>query len=444
MTLLYPSFVCLLNTLVVHSLLTRKKTFLFCFVAFVTNTFLIICAASLAQKYITQPTILKYVTYSIAFTYIIYFHIVFKESLSKKTFTMFSVWMFSTIILFLTTSLVSIFLVNFDKKYIQDLIYIIRICIQLLLLPAIYYRLSKPYKKVLGIVPDKIINLMSLYPVIAFLLLINTYTTPFGGFNNFNFKNEMFLLLVFISLGYFLVFAGISSSSKIITLKYDYKIIENQVDLQRQNYKKLNASLEQINTLKHDVRHHLSAIKSMLQEKKYEQVLKYVEQFNQHEISKTVSTLCSNFAADSIIKYFMSLAISKNIDFKSDVNIPEDIGINPLDLCVVLGNCLENAIEACDKLDIGIEKQIELISKIVGTHIVFMIRNDFNGNIVKEDNIIKTSKSEPTHGIGLLSISETVNKYNGNLDIKYTDDKFEITIIMCTSARKNGTTPFVS
>ncbi|MGE5473292.1 MAG: sensor histidine kinase [Ignavibacteriales bacterium] len=441
MTLLYPTLVCLLNTLIVHSLLTRKKTLLFCFVAFVVNTFLIICAVSLAQKYITQPIILKYITYSIAFTYIIYFHIVFKESLSKKTFTMFSIWMFSTIILFLTTSIISMFSSIFDEKYIQDTVYIVRICIQILFLPAVYYRLSKPYKKVLGIVPDKTINFMSLYPVIAFLLLINTYTTPFGGFTNFNSKNEMFLLLIFISLGYFLVFAGISSSSKMISLKYDYKIIENQVDLQRQNYKKLNESIEQINTLKHDVRHHLSAIKSMLQEKKYEQALKYVEQFNQNELSKNVSTVCNNFAADSIIKYFMSLAISKNIDFKCDVVIPEDIGINPLDLCVVLGNCLENAIEACDKLDIGTEKQIELISKIVGTHIVFMIRNDFNGNIFKEENVIKTSKTDPTHGIGLSSISETVNKYNGNLDIKYTDDKFEITIIMCTSARKNGTVP---
>lgn len=432
MTLLYSTIVCLLNTLVVHTLLTRKKSFLFCFTTYITNTLLIICAVSLVQKHITQPTILKHVTYLIAFMYIIYIQIIFKESLSKKVFTMFSVWMFSTIVLFLTTSLISTFSWNFNEKSIQDLTYILRICIQLLFLPAAYYGLSKPYKKVLVIVPDKTINLMSLYPIIAFLLLINSYSIPFGGFNNFNFRNEMFLLLVFISLGYFLVFAGISSSSKMITLKYNYKIMEHQVELQRQNYKKLNESLEQINTLKHDVRHHLSAIKSMLQEKKYEQVLKYVEQFNQNELSKTIPTLCNNFAADSIIKYFMSLAISKNIDFKSDVNIPEDIGIPPLDLCVVLGNCLENAIEACDKLGIGTKKQIELMSKIVGTHIVLMIRNDFNGNIVKEDNIIKTSKSEPIHGIGLSSVSETIYKYNGNLDIKYTEDMFEITIIMCT------------
>jgi sensor histidine kinase regulating citrate/malate metabolism len=61
-----------------------------------------------------------------------------------------------------------------------------------------------------------------------------------------------------------------------------------------------------------------------------------------------------------------------------------------------------------------------------------MIRNDFNGSIVKEDSVIKTTKSEPRHGMGLSSISETVNKYTGHVDVKYTEDKFEITIIMCT------------
>jgi sensor histidine kinase YesM len=72
------------------------------------------------------------------------------------------------------------------------------------------------------------------------------------------------------------------------------------------------------------------------------------------------------------------------------------------------------------------------MSEIVRSHIVFKITNSFNGKILKEDNIIKSSKDQPFHGIGLSSVSETVKKYNGNLDIKYTDDKFELTVIMCT------------
>jgi signal transduction histidine kinase len=347
--------------------------------------------------------------------------------------------MFSTIMLFLTTSLVSIFIRNIDEKSIQDLIYILRICIQLLLLPAVYYWLCNPYKKVLGLVPDKIINLMSLYPVIAFLLLINTYTAPFGGFNNFNSRHEVFLLLAFIILGYFLVFAGISSSSRMISLQYNYKIIENQVELQRQNYKKLNESLEQLYAAKHDFKHHISAISTMLQQKKQKDVLEYIEQFNKNELSKTLPTLCHNFTADSIIKYYMSLAISKNIDFRHQLNIPEDISINPLDLCVVLGNCLENAIEACEKLGYDHKKAIEIVSHIVDSHIIFKIKNNYDGQIIKVGEIIHSSKNDYTygiHGIGLNSVKETVAHYKGNLDIKYTQDVFEVDIIMninCTN-----------
>jgi sensor histidine kinase regulating citrate/malate metabolism len=129
----------------------------------------------------------------------------------------------------------------------------------------------------------------------------------------------------------------------------------------------------------------------------------------------------------------MGIAIRKNIDFKTDLIIPENIGINSLDLCIVLGNSLENAIEACEQLTDSQDKYIELIAKIIGTHIVLQITNSFYGDIVKTDNKIRSSKGGISHGIGLTNIRETANKYNGNVEIKYSENIFEITIIMCTS-----------
>jgi sensor histidine kinase regulating citrate/malate metabolism len=157
-------------------------------------------------------------------------------------------------------------------------------------------------------------------------------------------------------------------------------------------------------------------------------------------LTKTIPVLCSNYAADSIIKYYMSLAISKNIDFETDLTIPETIGINSLDLCVILGNALENAVEACEKLNAARDKNIIVTSKIVKNHIVLVITNSYNGEIDTSGDVIKSAKSGPGHGIGLSSIRQTVNKYNGNLDIKYTPDTFEVAIIMSI----NTPTPVVS
>lgn len=421
-----------------HALLTRKRSMRYCIVAFILNTLVFYFALSFTKRHITGPVISKYTMYFLASLYIIYIYLVFEESISKKIFAMFSIWLFSTVLLYVALAILDESPVTADESTYLYYVYIIRICLETLLLLVVYFKISKLYKKVIRIIPDKMINLMSLYPVIAFLVLIENNEVTFRQHTDFNSVFDILLVLVLICLGYMLIFMGITSSSKVISLEYNYKIIENQVELQRQNYKKLSDAIEMLYALKHDIRHHFSAIKTMVTEQKYERALEYIEKFNQSEQSKTIPALCDNFAADSIIKYYMSIALGRNIDFTVNINIPEDLGINPTDLCVVLGNCLDNSIEACDKLDDSQIKQITLTSKIVGTHIVFKIVNSFNGKLNKINNVIKSSKEEPGHGIGLSSIHETVNQYNGNVDYKYTEDRFEITITMCTSLPSVG------
>lgn len=436
--LYFLSVISILNIIATHALLTRKRSMRYCIVAFILNTLFFYFALIFTKRHITGPVISKYTMYFMASLFIIYIYLVFEESISKKIFAMFSIWLFSTVLLYIAVAILDVSLGKVDENTYLYYVYIIRICLEALLLPVVYLKISKLYKKVIGIIPDKMVNLMSLYPVIAFLVLIKNNEMTFGKHTDFNSVFDILLVLVLMCLGYMLIFAGITSSSKVISLEYNYKIIENQIELQRQNYKKLSDAIEMLYALKHDIRHHFSAIKTMVTEQKYDRALEYIEQFNQSEQSRTIPTLCDNFAADSIIKYYMSIALSRHIDFTVDINIPEDLGINPTDLCVVLGNCLDNAIEACDRLDVSQIKQITLTSKIVGTHIIFKIANSFNGKLNIKNNVIKSSKQEPGHGIGLSSIHETINRYNGNVDYKYTEDRFEITIIMCNSLASVG------
>lgn len=420
----------ILSVLIDHTLLTRKKSKTYCFIIFILTTLLTLIIGLLARKYIHNFMLLKYVYYFAASISILYLYLIFKESLSKKIFTMFSSWMFSIISLFISTLFVNIFSGVLEKNDLQNLVYVIRISLQVLLLYLLYFWLNKPYKKVLGVVSDKTIAFISLYPFTAFLLLINNYGTSIGDFKPSSSIYDILLIVVFITIGYILVFVGIISASKIISLQYNYKILENQVELQRQNYKTLNESLDHLYAVKHDVRHHFSAIRSMLDGKKYSKALEYIEQFNQNEIAKGIPTLCQNFTADSIIKYYMSIALNKDIEFIPNLYIPEDISINPLDLCVVLGNSLENAIEACEKLEYNNKKFIKITSQIVNSHLVIKIINSFNGELIKNDKTIQSTKKEPFHGIGIANIKETVEKYKGNFDIKCIKDEFEVDIIM--------------
>ncbi len=134
--------------------------------------------------------------------------------------------MFSTICLVISIKSAEVFTGINDVEYILNLIYIFRNCIQILLLLAAYYLISKPYKKILNKVSNKTIIYMSLYPVLGFLLLINNYTISFERLKSFNSTWDMLLFLAFIILGYVLVFAGISSASQIMSLQYHMEKLE--------------------------------------------------------------------------------------------------------------------------------------------------------------------------------------------------------------------------
>ena len=209
----------------------------------------------------------------------------------------------------------------------------------------------------------------------------------------------------------------------------DINILENQLNLQRQNYKSLNESISKKSTLKHDLRHHISTVKSILETGAKDQAIQYIQQFNQSEIMQEIPILCMNFTADSLIKYYMSIALNKGIDFRTKLNIPEDIDVNPIDLSVILGNGIENAINACDKICNGERKYIDLKTNIVGQHFIIIIKNSFNG-IIEKDGHAFLSSSHDGRGIGITSIIAEAEKYQGNVDITYNLSEFEVNIIL--------------
>ncbi|MCB2296454.1 sensor histidine kinase [Clostridium tagluense] len=233
-----------------------------------------------------------------------------------------------------------------------------------------------------------------------------------------------------IILSYIIIFMTISSVNKNMELEYKFKIIDTQIELQKQNYKSLNKSIEKYYAFKHDIRHHLLAIRSMMDANNYMAASEYLDKFNETEISQNLGSLCKNFTVDSIVKHYMSIAMKYNIEFKVNLNIPQDINIDNLDLSIVIGNCIENAIEACNKIIDEGQKYINIKAEIKKFNLVLKISNSFNGEVIEVGKIIKTSKKSQEHGIGLRNVRKIAEKYNGFFEVKYEERKFEVSIVM--------------
>lgn len=221
-------FTILFLVLTSHNLLTRKKTIRFCIVAFILNTLFVFLNGIYVTEHIHNEGTIKVILYFVSFFYIVYLNLVFEESLSKKIFTFFSIWMFSTIALFIAIPSAKLVSNINDANYTQNLIYFFRNCINILFLLVAYFRIGNHYKTILNLVSDKTIRYMSLYPFIAFLLLITNFTTPtyIAHLRNFNSSYDMILFLLFILLGYILVFVGISSASQIVSMQCNLERLE--------------------------------------------------------------------------------------------------------------------------------------------------------------------------------------------------------------------------
>lgn len=420
----------IINIGYLHLLLTRKRSVKYSVITYATNGLMVLLGTHLCDIFLKETIFYKYIIFILAcINFIIYVFLIFEESISKKIFTMFTVWLFSIIILIISSYIIGLFHIK-DFNMYRYLSTVLRTFIQFLMISIIYLYSKSKYNELLKLVTNRVINIISFYSIIIFLFLVNYYefnaNKPINSYGIFN--SMMFIIIV--SLSYVIIFIAIWSVNRNVELECKFKNIDIQIELQKQNYKTLNNSIESYYAFKHDIRHHLLAIKSMMDAENYIAASEYFDKFSETEICQNVDMLCKNFTVDSILKYYMSIARNNNIEFKVNLNIPENINIDNLDLSIIIGNCVENAIEACNKVIDKSKKYINIKAEIKGFNLLLRINNSFNGQVIKEDKLIKTNKKSQEHGIGLSNVRKIAEKYNGFFDVKYTDSEFQVSIVM--------------
>ena len=176
-------------------MLTRKRSISYCILAFIINSIIITVCSIIFRELITNPIIYKYVFYLTAFLYIGYIYLVFSDSFATKMFSMFSIWVFSTIIISISVMTFNIIGDNSSTLYIVNTI---RITLQIMLLGISYKWYGVYFKRILGIVNDNIAYLMSCYMILALLLLINSFSWNNLILTNKNDIIEALLLIIFI------------------------------------------------------------------------------------------------------------------------------------------------------------------------------------------------------------------------------------------------------
>lgn len=210
------------------------------------------------------------------------------------------------------------------------------------------------------------------------------------------------------------------------------KVEENAAyEIQLASYKnQLNLLMqteEQINALRHDMKHHLNELYALSKKNANADIAEYIAQMQELASNQEEFVRSGNKEIDSILNYMLSKATKVLDKVEYRINIPEMLEIKPFDATVIFCNLLENAMEGA--MSCQTEKWLNVALQYEKGILYVNVRNGYSTVSKNGDGYISTKKEEG-HGIGLRNIRRMVANYHGNIEICDTDNVFDVRIML--------------
>lgn len=212
-------------------------------------------------------------------------------------------------------------------------------------------------------------------------------------------------------------------------LERKLEISSLNASMQMKQYENLVHQVEDTKVIRHDLRHHLLAIKSYFNTEDYNGMKKYLNSLVYDLELDTQIVYCDNVIFNGILKHFYQIAKDSKIEYEIHVRVPKEININDKDLGVLVGNTIENAMEACRRQQIG-ARFIHVKAQMFGNAFTMVVENSFDGKIVEGLNGTFISSKRNEEGIGISSIRQICDKYNGVCKINYEHHVFRLSVLL--------------
>jgi hypothetical protein len=236
-------------------------------------------------------------------------------------------------------------------------------------------------------------------------------------------------VLIFMSwtavLGWSYIRRLLDEAERSAQLELEVTAMNRNLDMQRTLYNNLTQSTEEVRALRHDLRHQLSAIRGYLSDGNVNGALGYVDAISGNIPEIANKLLCDNFAVNAVAVHYLDKAAKNNIQIEMKLVVPKDLGRIPdFDMSIIVGNLLENAIEA--SLYVPQERRfIRVNSKVVKNRLTLVIDNSFDGTYTEQDGVFYSRKrGGRIKGVGISSVHAVVERYGGSLKYEVANGVF--------------------
>ncbi len=232
------------------------------------------------------------------------------------------------------------------------------------------------------------------------------------------------IILVLLNI---ILYIMINQVQQLLRHKYELAMLNKQRDFERSRMEEVNTIWANIRKLKHDLKNHFGVVKGLLNEGKYDSGIQYFS-----ELDNTVNSMGDLIkSGNTVIDYVINSKLS-NLD-GVQVLVSGYVGnfsdVDDIDMVSILGNILDNAIEAQEKVT-G-EKRIELLFLQKNSNRIIICKNSIGESVLKNNKRLNSTKSSPElHGLGHQIVETTVSKYRGLIDYFEENNNFGVQIIL--------------
>ena len=202
----------------------------------------------------------------------------------------------------------------------------------------------------------------------------------------------------------------------------EYSILQQAFKSQEKSVEETKILYQSVRSIRHDLKQHFQVALTMLHSGKINEAVDYMEKYNDTVLDGISNKVfCDNDVVNYIINSKSKICSDRHIKIYIYIanEIPE---FSDLDLCVLLGNALDNAIEGVSG-DGNNEIYLEL--RNVDNFFMISVKNTIINSVLEYNpNLISTKNEKELHGLGILSMKEVVQKYNGSIEFYESDNKF--------------------
>ena len=209
----------------------------------------------------------------------------------------------------------------------------------------------------------------------------------------------------------------------------DRRIANYQNDLIRKQCEQTENIYRTMRGWRHDYHNHVQAMLILCDQNNLPELKKYLINLNDDLTTVDTSIKTGNVMIDAILNSKMSLIKARSIPVSAKAAAPNETDLSDIDLCVILGNLLDNAMEACVEQGAAEERFIRIYMGVMKKQLYISVQNTFSGRKKRTERLVST-KRESGHGYGLSRIDAVVKRNGGYINRQNEDGIFATEVML--------------